>query len=230
MATISDIVTKIKDEFLNRGDITAALTNRCAEAYLTLCSKVPFEDLQVGPESLNCTIGNKTVDLTTLSAPLAGICSIKIIYSTTTGMRLKRNHTRNYDAMIDPANSKPVQYARWGKKIEVWPPPDGAYELQVRYWKQGVLSGTVANTTLVIPAPWEELLMYETLYRAYYMLRMQNDAQALIIGAMQPRMPTTKRVVSQDMGVIPRLWNELLTTISQRENIDEDFSINPLRR
>jgi len=64
----------------------------------------------------------------------------------------------------------------------------------------------------------------------YYALERFSEAASLVMVTPMPRQAEPKRRIQQEVGIIPRLWNELLKTVSQRENIDEDFGINPLIR
>jgi hypothetical protein len=45
---------------------------------------------------------------------------------------------------------------------------------------------------------------------------------------MMPGSP--RKQTMYQTGIIPRLWNDLLATASNKENVDEDFSINPVIR
>lgn len=229
MATINNVIDWVYDTALKRTDISTLVSVEAIKVYRTLCNKIPFEELQAGPETIACVAGTQTYSLAGLANPLAGIVSIKIEYSASSAIRLKRDHVRSYDNMPTPANGKPIRYARWGTGIELWPPPNAAYNLKIRYWQkaQTVIAG---GTTMLIPEEWVELVHWETLYRVLTVLNQEARAMSLIMPAQMPRMATSKKVHMADMGIIPRLWNELLTTISQKENIDEEFSINPLQR
>lgn len=89
---------------------------------------------------------------------------------------------------------------------------------------------TEQDTYVLTPSEWDELLRYETLYKTYYALDQIEKAMALMQPQMVPRQPTIKKTSMFEMGIIPRLWNDLLTTVSQQENVDEDFGINPTMR
>jgi hypothetical protein len=191
-----------------------------------LGSKIPFEELRA-TDTITCAIGDDTIDLSTEIPDLTGIISIKITYDTNSSVRLKRNHIRNFDNRPVLPNGKPFEYARFGKNIEISPPPDNTYVLSIRYWQKPVLEGVIADTELLVPDAWLELIEWETFYRILLMTGRHNEANNLIIPSMQPRMPSPKSTIQTDMGIIPRLWNELLSTIEQREYADEDFSINP---
>lgn len=235
MATISDLRADIETDVLKRTDMTATINNAIRDFYRTLCNKIPFEELQEGPVTLACVADQQSYNLTSLLSAatkpaLAGICSLRIEYTSAHVLRLKRDHVRNYDSMSVPASSKPVKYARWGSTIELWPPPNSTYSMKLRYWHKPTIDGTLANTTLDVPDEWLELIKWEAVYRLYTVLNRPIDAMALIAPSQLPHYPSSKKIQMHDIGIIPRLWNDLLQTISQRENIDEDFSINPLVR
>jgi hypothetical protein len=101
-----------------------------------------------------------------------------------------------------------------------------------------VTGGTLNDQTsywtypLVTPESWDELLKWETLYRVYFALGRNDEAAGLMTGGQgfprQAGSPRKQRVF--ETGIIPRLWNDLLETTSQNENVDEDFNINPVIR
>lgn len=97
-------------------------------------------------------------------------------------------------------------------------------------WANDIAPTLVNATSLVTPLEWDELFKWETLYRVYHYLDQQDKAAALVQPIGIPRQATPKKVPMIETGIIPRLWNDLLTTISQQENVDEDFSINPVIR
>lgn len=83
---------------------------------------------------------------------------------------------------------------------------------------------------MVIPGEWHELVKYETMYRAYIeLLDEQEKALMMMQPAMLPRQGSPTKIRSAEVGVIPRLWNDLLRTVSQREHVDEDLAISPMR-
>ncbi len=87
------------------------------------------------------------------------------------------------------------------------------------------------NTIILTPTEWDELLQYETLYKVYYALDQPEKAMALMQPMMVPRQPgSPQKTRVAETGIIPRLWNDLLSTTSQNENVDEDFGINPTIR
>lgn len=97
-------------------------------------------------------------------------------------------------------------------------------------WVNDITPALQYATTLLTPLEWDELMKWETLYRVYHYLDNLDKAMSLVQPAAIPRQATPKKVPMIETGIIPRLWNDLLTTISQQENVDEDFSINPVIR
>ena len=227
MATISDLVGELESNYLHRADLTTFLTQACRNFYRVLCSKVPFEELQERT-NINTIANDPLLDTSTLK--LAGIMSVRINWSATQAVRLKRSHTRLMDNRPTPLSGRPHSYARFNKKLELDPPPDAVYTTNVRYWKTADIDSTPGNTVIVAPDAWHELIIWETYYRALIVLNRHAEAQNLIITAMQPKMPSPKKNIQQDLGIIPRLWNELLATIQEREHIDEEYGINPITR
>jgi hypothetical protein len=196
--------------------------------YMLMCAKVPFEALQTTTAELPVTLGVSTYALPT---NLSGIVSIRITYGTNQYRRLKRSHVRKFDSFSSVANNRPVSYARWGNSIELFPPPNsGSYTYRIRHWMKPTIATDVEDTVLCYPDEWFELHKFETLFRGYIHIEEPEKAMMLVQPAMLPRQPSPKRVVTTEIGIIPKLWNDLLMTMNQREAPDDDFSINPLVR
>jgi len=85
-------------------------------------------------------------------------------------------------------------------------------------------------TNLITPTEWDALFKWETLYKVLHYLDQQDKAMMLVQPQPLPRQATPKKVQMVEVGMIPRLRNDVLTTVSQQENTDEDFSINPVIR
>lgn len=236
--TLLDCVNWVQSDILKRFDLTSQLNNAAVNFYTVLTRKIPFDELCVTSQEYNLTIGVASYDLTALTPPLApalnAISSIRLTYGPagSSSVRLRRSSTRLYDSIsYSNFNSRPSTYARWGNAIELNPPPDSSsYTIRIRYFSQCTLESPPENTVAVIRDEWAELIKWELLYRAYYMLDMPEKAMVLVQPAAMPRQPSPHRQTMFDTGIIPRLWNELLSTISMKEAPDEDFSINPVVR
>lgn len=234
MATLNDVVSFVTSDVLRRTDTdTVAITRNAAVAvYKTVCGKIPFDELQAVTSEIPFQANVATYDLAPLIPALAGIMSIRVTINANSRRRLRRSHVRVYDALSFTKPSIPSTYARFGTSIEVNPPPDSSsYTYRVRYWSQPTMDVTPYTTTIVFQDPWVELLNYETLYRVYISLNQWDKALQLIQPPVVPRGGySSKKLQLTEVGIIPRLWNDLLTTISQKENVDEDFNINPVIR
>lgn len=236
--TIQNVVDWVQTDMLKRQDMTSALVDSAVNFYTVLTRKIPFDELCYTSAEYNVVVGQVAYDLTALtpllSPPLNSISSIRMTYgSGGNSVRLRRSSTRLYDAISygSSMRSRPSTYARWGNAIELNPAPDlSQYTFRIRYFGQVVIDPTPADTICIIRDEWAELMKWELLYRAYYYLEQFDKASSLVMPAMQPRGPSPKRQVMFETGIIPRLWNDLLTTISAKEAPDEDFSINPIVR
>lgn len=237
MATILDnIATWCTSTMLKRSDLTTEARTSALGVYQLICQKIPFEALQKKSAELPLQVGVDSYDLTSgptaLAFDLAGIMSIRYTNGTRK-WRMRRSHTRLFDAIQSTANGDPRLYARFGNSVEFNPAPASSLAtFRVRFWCNPtiVASPNEHTTQLVTPVAWDELFKWETLYRLYFITGQEDKAAQLIIPMPMPRQPSPKRTEIFEVGIIPRLWNDLLHTISQREAIDEDFSVNPIRR
>lgn len=232
---ISDIASWCTSTMLKRSDLDTEAVALAVGVYQVICQKVPFEALQTKSAELPLISGTDTYDLTSgptaLTPTLAGIMSIRYTASAGRIWRLRRSHTRVYDSVTFSTGTDPRTYARFGKTIEFMPAPSSsASTFRVRYWSDPTINGTPGNTELVTPPAWDELFKWETLYRLYYLVGQEDKAAQLIIPMPLPRQPGPKKTLMFEVGIIPRLWNDLMLTISERENVDEDFSLNPIVR
>lgn len=246
---LSDCVAWVEG-ILNRTDLTTKLNDSVVNFYKLLCRKVPFDELMVVSPQIPLISGQATYNLDTmvdvdghvLDPVLKSIYSIKCTFgpnatSTTVGqqspsVRLRRSATRLYDAIGYTIPGQTSTYSRFGKTIEVNPAPNASnWSLQFRYWCIAPMDETPVNTTLIMDDDWAELIRWELLYRAYYMLGNTQEAMALVQPTQLPSVPgAPRRRLMTEIGIIPRLWNDLCNTLSSRENADEDFSINPVVR
>ena len=231
---IGDIANWVAIQRMRRPDLLANATQNALSGYLSICGAVPFEDLQqmTNPE-ISTVSGQTTYDLSSYN--MLGIMSIRLTIATNQVYRLKRTSTRQLD-VFQATQSRPFLYARFAKGIEVAPVPDsGTYTMRIRFWSRPPLDfsdpgGYGANTVLATPIEWDELFKYEALYRTYLDIEEYEKASYLIAPSAMPKQATPRKVLSSEVGILPRLWNELMKRYNQREAVDEDFSVNPANR
>jgi hypothetical protein len=235
--SLGDVATWVANTKMRRPDLYVDILDLAADVYNTVCGRIPFEALQFTSPEIATAVGVPQYDITTSLTPnvLAGIASIRITFVTgQQSRRLFKSHVRVYDSLSFISNNRPATYARWGNTIEMNPPPDSAqYTFRIRYWAYPVIG--IGNdkqaTALVTPLEWYELLKWETLYRAYWLDEQVEKAQALISPpGYGQRVPAGKKLYSNETGILPRLWNDLLQTMAQRETVDDDYSVNPYYR
>lgn len=240
LTTIANIASWVTGDYLNRQDLTTQAQNAALYFYRVLCAKVPFEELHAVSQEFSMAIGVPTYDLSQLVPPLVGIVNIRVTLNTSSGSglayrrRLRRSSARLFDSLSYSVNGLPSTYARTqGLQIQINPPPNQPYPFRVRYWSrptEGTVTGP-GNIVLVTPPEWDELIRWETAWRVLNMIGQEQRAATLIAPEPYPRQrPGPKKLLMMGQGIIPRLWNELLSTHSQKENVDEDFNINPVIR
>lgn len=230
--TIGDIAQWCVTKMMNRTDLLDLAYEFGKDVYLHICGRVPFEELQVTSAELAFTSGTAAYSLANLVPAVSGIMSVRASYVTST-RRLRRSHVRLYDNLSSVTNGRPHSYARWGNSIEVNPPPDSSsYTYRIRYWCRPPIQTELAQTQLITPPEWDELFKWETYYRLLHATGQEEKAMSLMVPTQLPSYPGARRKTRShgDVGIIPRLWNDLLRTYSEREGIDEDFSINPVMR
>lgn len=119
----------------------------------------------------------------------------------------------------DVTTGQPVFYAMNGAGVQLFPIPDGAYSLELRYW---TMPPALVNDTDVptVPADWHHMLwVYATwmCYEAeddaqmgqYWMQRFQNELAQFAADQKFPNsdMPTQARGMwDQDTSLTPTGW------------------------
>ena len=233
--TLGDIASTVANDILVRPDETIGFAIKAAEmAYRTIANKVPFPELLVRSDEIAVTQDSQTLNLTTNLSDyeVAGIISIRYKVSATELFRLTRDDARNHEWYTYQVSGIPRMYARVDQDtIEFNVAPSAAHTIRVYFWRKPAISVTdPAAHELMIPVEWEELLIWETLYRTYHFLQAFDKAAALMMPAMLPDGQSARKRHSKEMGIIPRLWNDLLSTVNWRESIDEDWGMQPYRR
>jgi hypothetical protein len=230
MPTLETLVRFAKRR-IKRTDMDHLLLEHSIDIYREICQKVPFLGLQEKIDNIPLVADDPEVSLASYN--IAGILSVRLIVSPTQFRRLQRSHSRSFDELGYTRPGTPALYARFGNKIELHPAPSNSnMTLRLRVWRNATIVDTPdeLTTELVWPRAWDSLGKYELLYRAYLDLDEHEKAAWLMQPMVLPRQPTPMKLRSSEMGIIPRLWNDLLKIETERESVDEDFSINPLQR
>lgn len=100
--------------------------------------------------------------------------ALRAVWDSTSGQKLvKRGERwaagRNWS---DAPRGRPTDYVRYTNLIQVWPVPDGIYQLDI-YYQQNI-ADMVADTDIpVIPVPWHDGLVLKA--RWYYYDRVRTD-------------------------------------------------------
>lgn len=213
---------------LKRPEALAQTVENAVNFYELLVSSIPFEEYETLSEERALESGEVVHDISDLN--INAILSVRLTNGAQK-RRLKRSHTRLYDSLNSVVPGIPATYARFAKTVELNPTPSSsAMTLRLRYWAGVVRATADAETVILLPNIWMELMRYETLYRTYMDFQQVEMAAQLVSPMPVQRTPNPHTTKVFEYGIIPKLWNDLLKTVKQRENGDEDFSINPVVR
>ncbi len=231
-AKLGDIATRVTRRMRREHDLRDIALGGAAQAYLSICAAIPHTALQKMTAEIPFVQGQDTYDITSYN--VAGIFSIRVTASGRT-YRARRSHHRVMDTFPASSQGNPILYSRFNYNLEWRPvPSSSATSFRIRYWDIPVFDDdnieTIAAQPIELDKSWNELIYYETLYRVFIDTNQMEKAQMLMMPSPVPRQPTFKKVRMVEMGIIPRLWNDLLLTVQDREGADESFSINPIGR
>ena len=129
-----------------------------AQKYIVRQAEVRTENATQSYVTVN---GTQTLDLPSNYARFISL------FNTTDRNPLERIDLRTYDD-LDSESGKPYAYVIVGSAITLFPTPDAAYNLRLRYWKLPATmtsSGTACDPE--IPSEYHHLLVDYALYKIY---------------------------------------------------------------
>lgn len=90
------------------------------------------------------------------------------------------------------SRAKPTTYLRRSNEIRLYPTPDNAYSIKVKYWKTLADLATGGPT---IPESWHEIILYGAIWRGFAEFGDYNRSQAA--SQMQAKLINPKKTVEQ---------------------------------
>ena len=187
ISTYSELQTAV-GRWMQRTDLTSLIPDFIANAEaefnrtLRLTGQMTRADFSVS---------DRWVSLTTLAAPIAQIRSVAI---TVGEVRYGLEFLSPDQGQALYSTTVPKWYSRHGNELEVLPPPDSAYTLELLYWRTiPALADTNTNFLLTL-AP--DLYLYRAVLEgARY---TQDDALAMRVEPMYAR--ALAQVQADDVG------------------------------
>ena len=167
MATLFDMRASLRDKVGNPSvadKADALLTEHINSAYSDITDRYPFSIMR-GRVRFNTAQGTGLYNLG------AGYTVVLKAYNRTRATRLRKIGDREageVDLLSVPGATTqgcPVAYARWGDGVQLYPQPDGIYEIEC-YLKKSVTPLSADGDTPVIPASWHQGIVL--LARWYY--------------------------------------------------------------
>jgi len=136
-------------------------------SYWELLDKFPFREKEV-TAAFSTT---QSINLYAVPSPFEALKSLSIENPNDNKLTpLTRINQKEYDRkFVNNTDDEdfPQEYYREKNCIKLWPTPDDAYTITIRYWT--VLDDLVGatNETAGLPQNWHEILFYGALWRGY---------------------------------------------------------------
>ena len=152
-------------------DACTLLLNR---SYWAMLDKFPFREKEVTASFAT----EDGVNLYAVPSPFEALKSLAIEDLNSFALSpLERMTQKEYDAVFvndtveGDDEDKPQKYYREKNCIKLWPTPDDAYTITIRYWTVlDDLDNTDVDDSPGIPQNWHELILYGAIWRGYYRL------------------------------------------------------------
>lgn len=170
------------------------LTNR-SYAWLLNAFKFRIKEISV---KFNVSSGVRSYDLPENFESLRGISVEDLIDGQHTP--LDRMTIDYYESVYKESTGdewgKPSHYLREGKCIKLWPTPDDAYLITMKYDKLLADLDEVDNVNTEVPKNWEEFVLMGAVYRGHYRFGdyIRGDAiKKNLIGDVMAAQPVEKK-------------------------------------
>lgn len=186
MALISDRKPDALLELGNRTDIDTGAPSRLdkwyRDSYIELAMNVPFDTLEVtAPDEFlqNTDVYNMPGDARfpkCITVAISGDFTTPGNAAVTT---LEYKDIATIRQMTSQAPGPPAVYCLFNNQVIVRPVPNKTYPIIWDYWQLPQISDTVANTPLLVPLDWLEIVDMGALMRGFRALLERDKAREL---------------------------------------------------
>lgn len=178
--TANDIIGRVQTRLKDSSISTSVLLQLLNDTNREVCNRYMLDFMQ-SSTTFNTVASTASYALSTIAADLQQLTSLRITSPDNNERWLQPMTAEDFDRFIaDPTSESegaPEKYYLWNDTVYLYPIPDDAYTIAVRYIKTPttVESGDQPD----IPEEYQEILTLGTLYRA--MQINDNFDQALVI-------------------------------------------------
>lgn len=178
--TANDIIGRVQTRLKDSSISTSVLLQLLNDTNREVCNRYMLDFMQ-SSTTFNTVASTASYALSTIAADLQQLTSLRITSPDNNERWLQPMTAEDFDRFIaDPTSESegsPEKYYLWDNTVYLYPIPDDAYTIAVRYIKTPT---TVASDDQPdIPEEYQEILTLGTLYRA--MQINDNFDQALVI-------------------------------------------------
>lgn len=227
--TLQDMMTMVGDHF-DRDDIARKIARNIIFVYRTIAAKVQWDELM---EREEFTIGplSTTISMDLAANRIGAIQWVTLTDSAGNRRKLTRSISKAFDSRQTLRPGIPSQYSRFNNTMEFDATPLEDLTVTIAYAKRLAIDVmNPENVELELPEEWEELVFWESVSRTALDLKEFELHMMLNQGSMLPDQAGVHSNTIRHMGIIPRLWNDLLSTTSANEFTDAVGQIAPARR
>lgn len=176
MATLDELTEEVLSHQFSAAQYDAFIRSKLNEAEQKLCAEIDFR-IGFTYTAVECVAGYA---LYYLPSNFVRVYNVTIEQSDGTVVALKETPFTELDVLDRSATGQPERYLISGHEgdntIRLWPAPDSAWEVQVRYYGEpgGMVDGT---DTPFVPERWQDLLVRYALVKCYERENDYNSAQ-----------------------------------------------------
>lgn len=204
MATIADRKPDALLELGNRADLDTGTPSRLdkwyRDSYIELAMNVPLETLETSKEDSFVASDDGVFDLPDdcrvpkcITLNTAGAAPLSTA-PTSSVVTLEYKDITYIRRMSSQAQGPPAVYTLYANKCIVRPRPDQEYAIIWDYWQLPAISGTIADTPLLVPLDWLEIVDMGALMRGFKSLLERDKARELQELLYGFKTPTGKAV------------------------------------
>jgi len=178
--TANDIIGRVQTRLKDSSISTSVLLQLLNDTNREVCNRYMLDFMQ-SSTTFNTVASTASYALSTIAADLQQLTSLRITSPDNNERWLQPMTAEDFDRFIaDPTSESegsPEKYYLWNDTVYLYPVPDDAYTIAVRYIKTPTT--VESDDQPDIPEEYQEILTLGTLYRA--MQINDNFDQALVI-------------------------------------------------
>lgn len=148
--------------------------------------------------------------------------AVREVWDSTNNVKLTKRGERwaAEHKWLTPTNARPHSYVRFVNVLQLWPPPDGIYNIDM-YYQQTIQDMAADSDVPVIPIPWHDGLVLKA--RWYYYDQLRSDIPKASASDVSWRMWLAEMPTSLDQETVDIDSGVELPTLRRGRHYRRDF-------